>query len=150
MGLSATLMQLRLSSQTLQKNFGSSWLTGKNERISSMRFKKGSTSRIATDNAMYSASVVLKAISVCNLLPQNIGQPAYEMTKPVRDKTDSGLVVSPLLNPPAKSASTWHSRPFVVSGRKMIPLSIVPSRYLHILLIALSWDSFGLLLNLAH
>jgi hypothetical protein len=36
--------------------------------------------------AMYSASVELSAISVCNLLNQFIGTPANTMIHPVRDK----------------------------------------------------------------
>ncbi len=70
LGLSATLIQLWLSSQTLQKNLGEPAGSGRAELISYIKFKNGSTSRIAIDNAIYSASVVLNAIYVCILLAQ--------------------------------------------------------------------------------
>ena len=49
---------------------GSDLVMGRNSLSSFMRFRNGSTSRIAIDNAIYSASVVLSAISVYNLLCQ--------------------------------------------------------------------------------
>ena len=39
------------------------------------------------ESAIYSASVVLNAISVCSLLAQEIGKPEYFMTYPVLDLT---------------------------------------------------------------
>ena len=42
--------------------------------------QRGSNSRVAVLRAMYSASVVLSAISLWSLLPQWIGQPLYVMT----------------------------------------------------------------------
>ena len=51
---------------------------------------KGMASLIAVDKAIYSLSVVLRAISVCNLLPQVIGHPANIMMKPVLESTNSG------------------------------------------------------------
>jgi len=55
------------------------------------------------DSSLYSDSVVERAISDC-------------MTKPVLDSTISGLPESIWSQPPAKSASTKHSIPFVMSG----------------------------------
>ena len=103
--LFATLMQLSLSSQTVQRNTGYLVNSPNNPAVSFTRPINGITSRIALDREMYSLSVVLRAISVCNLLPQVIGHPAYMMTKHVRDNTDSGLSWLPSLHPPEKSAS---------------------------------------------
>ena len=64
------------------------------------------TSRTACDNAIYSASVVLNAIFICNLLDHKIGHPAYMITYPVLDIRYSALSASVCIQPPAKSAST--------------------------------------------
>ena len=90
-GIFATVIQLSLSSQTVQRNTGSIVNCPNNQAVSFMRPKNGITSRIALDRAMYSLSVLLREISAYNLLPQVIGHPAYIITKPVRDNTDSGL-----------------------------------------------------------
>ena len=90
-GLFATVMQLSFSFQTVQRNTGSLVNSSNNLAVSFMRPKNGITSRISLDRAMYSLSVVLRAIYVCKFLPQVIGHPAYIMTKPVRDNTDSGI-----------------------------------------------------------
>ena len=64
---------------------------------------------------MYSDSVVLKAISVCNLLHKVSGHPSYMITKPVRDKTHYGFVYSPEDHPPAISdANRSEERRWVV------------------------------------
>ena len=59
------------------------------------------------DKAMYSASVVERAVSVCSLDPQVNGQSAKRMTKPVRDLavTGSRWAVRRVQRP-QKSAST--------------------------------------------
>ena len=90
-GLFATVMQLTLSSQTVQRNTGYLVNSPNNPAVSFMRPKNGITSRITLDKAMYSLSVVIREIYVCNLLPQVIGHPAYIITKPIHDNTDSGL-----------------------------------------------------------
>ena len=120
LGLSATLMQLWLSSRTLQKNLGSDLLIGKKSSSSFMRLRTGRTSCIAIERAMYSASVVLSAISVFSLLRQKIGHPAYEMKNPVQDKTTSGFADVSVVHPPAKSTSTWHSSPKLEWSRSRI------------------------------
>ena len=92
LGLLATLMQLSLSSQTLHLNSG---FLGNNPNMAEISFSKlrnGMVSRMDEESAMYSLSVVLSAISVWSLLHQVIGQPAYIITKPVLDRTDSGLL----------------------------------------------------------
>ena len=89
-GLFATVIQLSLSSQTVQRKTGSLVSSPNKSAVSFIRLIKGINSRIEVDRAMYSLYVVLRAISVCILLPQWIGHPAYMITKPVRDKTDSG------------------------------------------------------------
>ena len=101
-GLFASGMQLSLYSQTVQRNTGSLVNIPNNRAVSFMRPRNEITSRIALDRAMYSLSVVLREIHVCNLLPQVIGHPAYIMTKPVRDNTDSGLSWFPSFHPPVK------------------------------------------------
>ena len=105
-GLFATVIQLSLFSQTVQRNTGSLVNGPNNPAVSFIIPKNGITSRIALDREMYSISVVLRAIYVCNLLPQVIGNPSYIMTKPVHDNTDSGLLWLPSFHPPAKSALT--------------------------------------------
>ena len=70
----------------------------------------GISSRHAVDRAMYSASVVEKAVSVCSLDAQVTGQPAYVIAHPERDLDVVGSVPAILRsNPPAKSVSTQHS-----------------------------------------
>ena len=104
--LSATMMQLLLSSNNLQWNFSLVLWRGKTSPTSTIKFMRGITSLIAWDRAMYSDSVVLKDISVCSLLHHVREHPAYSITKPVLDRTHSGLVWSPDNQPPANYAST--------------------------------------------
>ena len=105
-GLFATVMQLSLSSQTLQRNTAYLVNSPNNPAVSFMRPRNGITSGIALDRAIYSLSVVLREIYVCNLIPQVIGHPAYIMTKPVRENTDSGLSRLPSFHQTEKSAPT--------------------------------------------
>ena len=58
--------------------------------ISEINVLMGNTSLAAVDNAMYSASVVLRAISDCNLLNHVMGQLPYMMTQPDLDLTPLG------------------------------------------------------------
>ena len=104
-GIFVTVMQISLSSHTVQRNTGSLVNSPNNPAVAFMRPRNGITSHISLDRAMYSLSVLLRGISVLNLLPQVIGNPAYTMTKPVRDNTDSGMLWLPYFHPPAKSAS---------------------------------------------
>ena len=70
----------------------------------------GISSLHAVDRAMYSAFVVERAVSVCNLDAQVTGQPAYVMAHPECDLEVVGSVPTILRSkPPAKSASTQHS-----------------------------------------
>ena len=89
--LSATLIQLRLSSNTLQWNLGFGLCSVKISPTSIMRFIKGITSRIACDSATYSYSIVLRVISVWSLLYHVRGHPAYIITEPVCERTHSAL-----------------------------------------------------------
>ena len=59
---------------------------------------------------MYSASVVLKAISDCSLLDHSTGQEKYLTTKPVLDVTDAGVLSSSVFQLPAKYAYTKQSK----------------------------------------
>ena len=52
----------------------------------------GISSRHAVDRAMYSASVVERAVSVCSLDAQVTGQPAYVMAHPEHDLDVVGSV----------------------------------------------------------
>ena len=58
--------------------------------ISVNRFMIAITLWRAEDKVMYSALVVLSAISVCNLEPQTIGQLAYVMIYSVWEGEDIG------------------------------------------------------------
>ena len=79
-GLSATLIQLSLSSKTVYLKTGFLFTNPKVEEVFLRRFRNGMTSLIAEESAIYSLSVVLKAISVWSLLRHKIGQPANIMT----------------------------------------------------------------------
>ena len=70
----------------------------------------GISSRHAVDRAMYSASVVERAVSICNLDTQVTGQPAYVVAHPECDFDVVGSIPAILRsNPPAKSVLTQHS-----------------------------------------
>ena len=73
---------------------------------SSNSWVMGIASRIDWERAMYSASVVERAISVCSLEIQIMRQFAYFITKPVLDMTEDGSSDSSLDQSPAKPAST--------------------------------------------
>ena len=104
--LSATLMQLLLSSNTLQWNSGLGLWRGKTSPIPTIKFINGMTSLIDWDRAMYSDCVVLNAVSVCISLHYVRVHPEYIITKPILDRTHYGLVWSPDDQPTANSAST--------------------------------------------
>ena len=74
--------------------------------ISSIIVTNGNTSGKADGNSMYSASAVLRAISVCKELRQYFWQLEYMMTIPVHDMTLSALLASAYIYPPEKSVST--------------------------------------------
>ena len=97
------------------------------------------------DRAIYSASTVLSAISVCSLLVHSTGQFAYSITNPVLDLHIVGSFDISAVYVPAKSASTYQFSCFrFLLGCMIIPLVLVPSKYLHIRFIASSWARLGL------
>ena len=102
----AIFIQDWLSLWTWHTNLGFCMRIGNTLLISSIIVISGNTSRKADDNAMSSASVVLRAIPVCNKLRQYMGQFAYMMTIPFRGIILSALLESACCQPPAKSAST--------------------------------------------
>ena len=55
---------------------------------------KGIASRIASLNVIYYASVVIKAISICNSMHHNNGHPLYIIVYPECDMTFYALSVS--------------------------------------------------------
>jgi hypothetical protein len=75
-GLFVMAMQDWFSSQTLRTKFGFGRYKGKMTFISCIKLVIGKVSLKACNKAIYSASAVEKAISVCSLLYQNIGRPA--------------------------------------------------------------------------
>ena len=75
-GDSTTLMQLVLSSKTWLETSSVGNCTVNTDDISFNKDMKGMTYIIALYIALYSASVVDSAISVCSLLLHNTGQPA--------------------------------------------------------------------------
>jgi hypothetical protein len=115
-----------------------------------MKHMNGICSHIACDKAIYSDSAMLSAISVCILLHQYTGQPAYMMTKPVRERTLAGSFETSGFHPGAKLASTKHSIPLDTSGLNMIPLPEVPFKYQDRHKSALSFDNFRFDVNHAH
>jgi hypothetical protein len=76
-------------------------------------------------SAMYSASVELSAISVCNLLDQCIGTPPKTMINPVRDKHESRRCANYWCHTPAKSQSQYASSEMFLFGLMMSGLSLV-------------------------
>ena len=60
-----------------------------------------------------------------------------------------GSLALALSKPSAKSASIYTSKPLLISGIYISPFSRELSRYLLILLIAVSWYALGVLENLA-
>lgn len=109
--------------------------------------KYGNNSLVAVDKAMYSLSVVERAISVWSYV---MGRPQKVMTKPVLDNAFSRKVAHSLCHMPAKSASMNISRVRDLFGFKSKPLSFVADKYLTIHLTASSWIAFGCEQYLAH
>ena len=84
------VIKLLLSSQTVHLKTGFLGINPNVPEISFIRPIKGITSLIAVNKAIYSLSVVLRAISVCSLLPQVIGHSENIIRKSVLDSTDPG------------------------------------------------------------
>ena len=80
----------------------------------------------AEESHMYSASVIERAVSPCNLEAQGIGHPVYVIT---HLDHDGSLQTPSSFQFPVKSASTQKSKLFDSSGLNIIPLSQVPMRY---------------------
>ena len=80
-GLFATVIQLSLSSQTVQRNTRYLVISPNKTTVSFIILKNGINYIIEVDRAMYSLSVVLRAIYVWILLPQLIGHPSYIIKK---------------------------------------------------------------------
>ena len=140
-----------LSSNALQKTR----VTNENTQkpyllISEMRSMMGTALRRLSDNARYSASVVLRQQRVCSRDAHVMGQSAKVMIKPVRDLAvlaSCGAVARFQL--PAKSASAQTSIDFSLFGSKIMPLSLVPFKYLQSHSIASPCDRRGSSENLA-
>ena len=99
---SVMAMQLWLSSKNLQNTSGFEKWISKINYTSLVSAIKGIMLIIAWPNVIYSASVVIKPISVCNLLHHNTGHPAYVITYTIRDMEFSALLASSWAHPPAK------------------------------------------------
>jgi hypothetical protein len=110
----------------------------------------GRTLCIATDRALYSASIVERAISDWSLLVQMTGQFERQITKPVRLLTQVGSNLSSYGQSPAKSALQKTSMSRTPVGRRIRHWSIVNFKYWPILSRATSWDRRGEWENRAH
>ena len=95
-----------LSSKTVECAIVSPIRTFVSAAISLSNDYMGIESRMAWDKAIYSASIVLKVISVCSLDAHNAGQMAKRMTRPVLDLTEVGSWEVSRVQLPVKSAST--------------------------------------------
>ena len=104
----------------------------------------GMASLSAYERPVYSASVVLIAISLCNWLFHIIGTRLYMMMYPWRDLAVSRLSVSMRSHNPAKSESTKTSKPFESSGSMVRPRLTVFFKYLPNHFTALPCSTFGL------
>ena len=69
-GVFAKVIQLSLSSHTVQQDTGSLFVSPNKPAVSFIRLINGINSCIEVDRAMYSLSVVLRGIPVFILLPQ--------------------------------------------------------------------------------
>jgi hypothetical protein len=76
-------------------------------------------------SAMYSASVELNAILVCNLLDQCIGTSAKKMIKPVRDKQKLRRCGNYWCHTAAKSLSQYALSEIFLFGFMMSGLSLL-------------------------
>ena len=110
----AIFIQDWLSSWTRHTDLGFCMRRGDNLLISSTIIISNNTSRKAYDIAMYSTYEVFIAVFVCNDLRQYIGQFIYMMTILVSDIIFSASLESVCCQTFAKSASTYHSKPFFV------------------------------------
>ena len=102
----ANARQLELSSNSLQRSWGTASATPKIGATSPNKFARGTNSLIYCNNVMYSASVVDMTISVRNLEYRISGQPQNIMANTVLDNTLAGYSKSVLFQDPARSAST--------------------------------------------
>ena len=98
--VSATAIKPWLPSNTLQDTSVFLRCIMKIKETSLTNSIEGITSRIAWLNKIYSASMVLKAIYICNLLQNNAGHPTYIITYPVHDMKFSALSESAWSHPP--------------------------------------------------
>ena len=91
---STAAIQLCLSSNTLPKTSGLVRFISKIKCTFFINATKGITLRIACLNAIYSDSVLLRGIYVCNLMHRNTRYPIYVMTYPVCDMKFPSLSAS--------------------------------------------------------
>ena len=134
-------MQLLLSSNVIQVTLGVLVWTLKEFTFSySSRLKIPITAQRAVGSAMYLSLVVLSAINYCIVLAHIIGQPAYIIMYLVHEWLDNGLSDERCCHDLDQSASTYHSKRFVLSGLKVMPCDLVFNKYLHIRFTA-SWCS---------
>ena len=106
------------------------------DQISYSILRVAINSLIEIDNTIYSASMVLRVIIVCNSDVHNKGHPINIITNPISDltETDSWSFLTPYR--PAKSASTQQSPSSFSVGFIPITLSLVPAKYMRILFIS--------------
>ena len=95
-----------ISLNTLQKTYGYWICITKINYNSFINDIQGINFRITWLNAIYSASVVLKVIRVCNLLHHNTVHSTYVITYPVRHIRFSALSACTWAHPLENSAST--------------------------------------------
>ena len=100
---------------------------------------------------MYSALVVDRVISVYILDAHTIGLPSYVITYPVLDfAVELSSWTSSLSQSPENEASAQHSNCAFLSGLKVKPLSLVPTRHCPIFLTVSPCGLSGLTENRAH
>ena len=102
--VTAVKFWLYLKTLLITSGFGR-WIS-KINYTSFIRAIKGNTLRITCLNAIYSASIVLQLISVCNLLQHNTGHPAYVISYPVCVMIFSSLSASAWAHPLENSSNT--------------------------------------------
>ena len=97
--------------------------------VSSNNLIKVSASLIECESTTWSASVVLRAISVWSMDIQKSGHPMHLNTKPVLDKAKAEYSECNLFQSPEKDASAHTCNPLVRSGVKSVLWKLLKSLF---------------------
>lgn len=150
-GTFASSTVLALSSKILHLMVGfSTFLMTLYLDASFIKSINGRISRTEADKAIYSASLVESATSVCKREAHTCGHWAKVITYPIQDLVVEGSSAADYcFHLPAWEGFTWHSNK-LPSGQIVMPFSLVPAKYLPIHLTASACEHLEQELNQAH